>query len=327
MQYTVLGKTGLKVSKIGFGAWGIGGGAPRLRWADMWKANDTDSKKSLAIAFENGINFYDTALVYGDGHSERLITEVLDDKDVVILTKVPPKNWHWPALSTYNINDVFPKNHITEKAHESYKNLGKKTIDILLLHVWTDAWINNDEWKEAFKELKRAGIVRFFGVSVNDHEPDSVMKLVESEEIDVIEVIYNIFDQSPADKLFPLCRKKNIGIIARAPLDEGSLSGTFIYETTFNDWRKDYFTKDRLKVTVDKVNEIKNRLVSPDRTMAQIALKFCISETGADIAITGMRDPDHVEENVKSVDIRLSTEDMAYLKTQRWIKNFYPPDV
>lgn len=327
MQYTILGKTNLKVSKIGFGAWGIGGGAPNLRWADMWKANDTDSKRSLLSAFKNGINFYDTALVYGDGHSERLITEVLGDKDVVVLTKVPPKNWHWPALPAYNIKDVFPKNHIIEKAHESYNNLGKRTIDILLLHVWTDAWIGKNDWREAFQELKTTGIARFFGVSVNDHEPDSVMKLVESEEIDVIEVIYNIFDQSPADKLFPLARQKNIGLIARVPLDEGSLSGTFTSETTFNDWRKDYFTKDRLKITIDRVEKIKNKLVTPDRTMSQIALKFCISERGADIAITGMRNPDHVEENVKSVDIRLSDEYMGYLRTQRWIRNFYPPDV
>ncbi|MBI5452498.1 aldo/keto reductase [Candidatus Gottesmanbacteria bacterium] len=327
MQYTVLGKTGLKVSKIGFGAWGIGGGAPRLRWADMWKANDADSKKSLALAHKHGINFYDTALIYGDGHSERLIAEVLGDKDIVILTKVPPKNWHWPALPTYNINDVFPKDHILEKAHESYKNLGGKTIDILLLHVWTDAWIGKNDWREAFRVLKKEGIAKFFGVSVNDHEPESVMKLVESEEIDVIEIICNIFDQSPTDKLFPLCREKNIGTIARAPLDEGSLSGAFNYNTAFNDWRKDYFTKDRLKITVDKVNKIKNKLVTPDRTMAQIALKFCISGSGADIAITGMRNPHHVPENAKSVDIKLSDEEMEYLRKKRWVRNFYPPDV
>ncbi len=324
----MLGKTGLEVSRIGFGAWGIGGGAPKLRWADMWKANDTDSKKSLALAYQHGINFYDTALVYGDGHSERLIAEVLGDKkDIVVLTKVPPKNGHWPAFPTYSIQDVFPKNHIIEKAHESYNNLGKRAIDILLLHVWTDAWIDNSDWREAFRELKNEGIVKFFGVSVNDHDPDSVMKLVESEEIDVIEVIYNIFDQSPADKLFPLCREKNIGTIGRAPLDEGSLGGAFNYNTTFNDWRKDYFTKERLKITVDKVNEIKNKLVAPDRTMTQIALKFCVSEGGADMAITGMRTPGHVPENAKSVDIKLSDEDLAYLKRQRWLRNFYPPDV
>jgi len=327
MQYTILGKTNLHVSRIGFGAWGIGGGAPKLRWADMWKADDAKSKQSLMKAYELGINLFDTALVYGDGHSERLIAEVLKGKDIVVVTKVPPKNMHWPALSTYDIKDVFPKDHVIEKTHESFKNLGNRTIDVLLLHVWTDSWIDKDDWRQAFSELKKEGIVKFIGVSVNDNDPDSVLKLAQSNEVDVIEIVYNIFDQQAADKLTPLCKKNKIGIIARVPLDEGSLSGTFTYETTFNDWRKDYFTKERLKITVDRVNEIKNKLVTPHRTITQIVLKFAISENGADATITGMRNPDHVLENVKSVDIELTDEEMEYLRSQRWIRNFYPPDV
>jgi len=130
MQYTILGKTGLKISRIGFGAWGIGGGAPVLRWADMWKANDKLSKQSLLKAYELGVNFFDTALVYSDGHSERLIAEVLGDKDIIIATKVPPADWHWPARNK-DINQVFPKDWIIEKARESYKNLGSKTIIIV----------------------------------------------------------------------------------------------------------------------------------------------------------------------------------------------------
>ncbi|MBI3384848.1 aldo/keto reductase [Candidatus Gottesmanbacteria bacterium] len=126
MQYTTLGKTGLKISRIGFGGWGIGGGAPILRWADMWKADDKLSKQSLLKAYEFGVNFYDTALVYADGHSERLIADTLKGKDIIIATKVPPKDWHWPAQNK-NINEVFPKDWIIEKTRESYKNLGNKT--------------------------------------------------------------------------------------------------------------------------------------------------------------------------------------------------------
>ncbi|MBI2545046.1 MAG: aldo/keto reductase [Candidatus Aenigmarchaeota archaeon] len=325
MLYTTLGKTNLKVSRIGFGAWGIGGGAKNLKWEGMWKADDSTSKATLSKAYKNGINFYDTALEYGNGHSERLIKEVLNKNGIVIATKVPPKDMHWPAIDD-DINNVFPKDYIIQKAKESYKNLGR-TIDILQLHVWSDRWFDNDGWRDAFQVLRKEGIARFFGVSINDHNPDSAMKLVKSGEIDTIQVIYNIFDQSPRDKLFPLAKKKNVGIIARVPLDEGSLSGTFTYNTTFNDFRKDYFAKDRLKITVDKVNKIKDKLVNQKRATAQIALKFCLLDGGADVAIVGMRNPNRVEENVKSVDIEFTDEEIKFLESQRWIRNFYPEDV
>lgn len=299
MKYTILGKTKLKISRIGFGGWGIGGGAPVLRWADMWKADDKLSKQSLLNAYDQGVNFFDTALVYADGHSERLIAETLKGKDIIIATKVPPKDWHWPARNK-NINEVFPKDWILGKARESYKNLGNKVIDLLQLHVWSDDWFESNVWREAFVQLKREGIVKYFGISINDNDPNSALKLVGSGEIDTIQVVYNIFDQAPRDKLFPLARKNNIGIIVRVPLDEGSLSGTFTTKTTFNDWRKDYFTPERLKIVVDKVDAIKSKLVNSKRTMAQIALKYCLLENGVDVAIVGMRNPKHVSANLYS---------------------------
>lgn len=326
MQYATLGKTNLRISKIGFGAWGIGGGTANLRWQEMWKADDTLSKQSLLKAYEAGINFFDTALVYGDGHSERLIAKTLRGKDIIVATKVPPLDGHWPARNT-DISQVFPKDYIIDKAKESYKNLGGKTIDLLQLHIWLDDWFDSDVWREAFTQLKKAGVARYFGVSINDNDPNSALELVGSGEIDTIQVVYNIFDQAPRDQLFPLARKNNLGIIARVPLDEGSLAGTFTTETTFNDWRKDYFTPERLKIVVDKVNQIKNKLVNTNRTMAQIALKFCLLEDGADVAIVGMRNPLHVKENTESVSVSLTAEEIEYLKNQRWIRNFYPEDV
>lgn len=326
MHYTTLGKTGLKISRIGFGAWGIGGGAPILRWKDMWKADDKLSEQSLLNAYEAGVNFFDTALAYGDGHSEKLIAETLTGKDIIVATKIPPLDGHWPARNT-DISQVFPKDYIIDKAKESYRNLGGKTIDLLQLHVWLDDWLDSNAWREAFFQLKKAGVARYFGVSINDNNPNSALKLVGSGEIDTIQVVYNIFDQAPRDLLFPLARKNNLGIIARVPLDEGSLAGTFTTETTFNDWRKDYFTPERLKVVVKKVNAMKGKLVNPGRTMAQIALKYCLLKNGADVAIVGMRNPQHVKENTESVSISLTEEEIEYLKNQRWIRNFYPEDV
>ena len=292
----------------------------------MWKANDELSKQSLLKAYEMGINFYDTALAYADGHSERLIANTLKGKEIIVATKVPPKDGHWPAQNK-NINEVFPKDWILDKARESYKNLGNKTIDILQLHVWRDDWFDSNVWREAFAQLKKEGVARYFGVSINDHDPNSALKIVESGEIDTIQVIYNIFDQSPKNKLFPLARKNNIGIIARVPLDEGSLGGTLTVETTFDDWRKDYFIPERLKIVVERVNAMKNKLVNPKRTLPQMALKYCILENGADTAIVGMRNPGHVVENIKSIDVELNAEEITFLDNQRWDRNFYPEDI
>lgn len=326
MQYTTLGKTHLRVSRIGFGAWGIGGGAQKLRWADMWKADDKVSAQSLVKAYESGVNFFDTALVYGDGHSERLIAETLKGKNIIVATKVPPKDGHWPAQNT-DISHVFPVDWIVEKARESYNNLGHRTIDIVLLHVWLDDWFASEVWRNAFKQLKEEGVARYFGVSINDNDPNSALKITGSGEIDAIEVVYNVFDQAPRDRLFPLARKNNVGIIARVPLDEGSLAGAFTTETTFNDWRKDYFTPQRLKEVVKRVTTMKEILVNTKRTLTQVALQYCILGNGADVVIAGMRNPMHVEENMKSLDVKLDKNDIAFLDSQRWMRNFYPEDV
>lgn len=314
MKYTALGKTKLRVSQIGFGGWGIGG--------DMWETNEEQSRQALLKAYQNGVNFYDTALYYGNGYGERLIGQTLKNKDIIIATKVPPLDDQWPPTNK-DINKVFPKDYIIEKAKTSYKNLGNRTIDLLQLHVWLDAWFESDSWREAFSLLKKEKIARFFGVSINRHDPNSALKLVDSGEIDTVQVIYNIFDQSPKDELFPLARKRNIGIIARVPLDEGSLSGTFTNTTTFNDWRKDYFAPDRLKLIVNKVDQIKKKITRPNRSMTQIALKFCIEENAADVVIVGMRNPNHVTENAESVDIVLKKEEIKYLENQRLIRNYY----
>lgn len=326
MEYTTFGKTGLRISKLGFGGWGIGGGAPVLRWADMWKADDEESKKSLKRALELGINFFDTAYVYADGHSERLIGEVFKDKDVIIATKIPPKNMHWPVQKGIDIKEVFPKDYIIEMAYKSFENFGKRTIDLLQLHVWTDTWVDVPDWQEAFKELKDKKIANFFGVSISNHDPGSVLKLADSGKIDTIQTIYNIFDQSSEDELFPIARKRNLGIIARVPLDEGSLGGKFSYDTTFNDWRKDYFTKERLKETVDRVNKLKEKFENEKRTIAEVALKFCLSNDDVDVVIPGMRQAKHVGENVKALDIKLTKNELAYLKKNKWDRNFYPTD-
>lgn len=316
MKYRQLGRTGLKVSEVGFGCWGIG--------KQMWKADDDESRKALRKAVELGINFFDTAWVYGDGHSEKLVGELAKENDIMIATKVPPKNRDWPAALEADINEVFPKEHIIRFARESRKNLGRK-IDLLQLHVWTDKWSKGSEskvWIEAFEQLKKEGVADFFGVSINDHAPETALRLAESGKVDSLQVIYNIFDQNPEDELFKAAKKNNLGVIARVPFDEGSLTGKFTYETKFDDWRKHYFGGERLKEAVDRAEKLR-WLEKPGRTLAQAALQFCLANDAVSTVIPGMTKERHVIDNAAASYGRLAPDELKKLKQHRWKKNFY----
>ena len=244
MRYRKLGKTGLDVSEIGYGAWGIGG----RQWLG---GNDEESLSALRRALELGLNFIDTALAYNEGHSETLIGQVVKQtrSKVFVATKVPPKNRIWPAKPDVAISEVFPADYVIESTETSLKNLGLETLDLQQLHVWSPSWINQDEWRVAFEKLKKSGKVRNIGISINDHQPESALELVKTGLIDTVQVIYNIFDPTPSNKLFPLCQQYNVGVLARVPLDEGSLTGTITETTEFDpsEFRAMYFKGDRRK--------------------------------------------------------------------------------
>src|SRR5713226_3911752 len=233
-----LGRTGFQVSEIGYGAWGIGG----TQWLG---GDDQQSLEALRHAIELGLNFIDTALAYGDGHSEQLVGEVVRETrhKIYVASKVPPKNQLWPARPGIPISDVFPYAYIMESTERSLKNLGLDTIDVQQLHVWNPEWIGRDEWKRAFEDIKRSGKAQAVGVSINDHQPDSALEIIETGLIDTVQVIYNIFDQTPERNLFPLAMERDIGVIARVPLDEGGLTGKIDAYTQFDpgDFRAGYF--------------------------------------------------------------------------------------
>ncbi len=324
MKYRALGRTKIKVSEIGFGTWGIGKG--------MWNAKDSDSLLALKEAFRHGINFFDTAYVYGDGHSEKLVSaarekfsELLpkNSPPFAVATKVPPKNREWPARLNAPVSEVFPEDYVLEMAEKSWENLGKRKIDLLQLHVWSDKWVNASGWKSAFRKLKKEGMCDFFGVSINDHAPETALKIVASGEIDSVQVIYNIFDQSPEDELFDLCRENDVGVIARVPLDEGSLGGKFTEKTVFSDWRSDYFRKERMPEVLERVEKLKELLEKPKRTLPQAALAFCLANRAVSTVIPGMRKKERVVENSLVPEISLSASELSELKRHRWIRNFY----
>lgn len=322
MRHRKLGRTGFDVSEIGFGAWGISG----AQWIG---ASEHQSLIALRTAIEQGIDFIDTALAYGDGVSERLVGEVVRESGgrVRVATKVPPKNRVWPARPGIGIEEVFPYDYIMASAEESLKNLRLDSIDLLQLHVWNPDWLNDEDWRKAFHNLKASGKVRAVGVSINDHQPDSAIGIIETGLIDSVQVIYNIFDQTPERTLFPACQKHNIGVIARVPFDEGSLTGRINADTVFpeGDFRKGYFKGDRKQQVADHVNAIVRDLKLHDTTaLPGIAIRFCLSAPAVSTVIPGMRSVSSVNGNVTaSGQGPLPTDMLDMLRRHAWNRNFY----
>ena len=321
MNYRKLGRTGLEVSEVGYGAWGIG--------KDAWiGAEDDESLRALNRAIDLGLNFIDTALAYGEGHSERLVGQVVREREetVYVATKIPPKNRIWPAPSGLHPDEVFPKDYVRECTETSLKNLGFEAIDVQQFHVWSDEWVGRGGWLEAVEELKGEGKIRFFGVSINDHQPGNAVKLIETGVVDTVQVIYNVFDQSPEDELFPACQEHDVGVIVRVPFDEGALTGRITSDTTFDedDFRNDYFRGDRKQQVYERVQAIISELGVTDDEVAGVALRYVLSHPAVSTVIPGMRSVRNVERNIAVADGKgLSRDQAQALKAHRWDRNFY----
>ena len=320
MRHRKLGKTGFEVSEIGFGAWGIG----KSEWVG---ADDAQSLRTLKAARDSGINFFDTALAYGDGHSESLLARAFGkSKDVVIASKVPPKNLIWPAQDAAPLDDVFPAAYVLESLDTSLKNLQRETVDVYQFHVWNDRWAEQSEWQETVRNMRASGKVRAVGISINDHQPANSLKGLATGLIDCVQVIYNIFDQSPQDELFPYCRKHSIGVIARVPFDEGSLTGKIRPETEFadDDFRNQYFGGDRKKEVWQHVQKIVKDTGTELNDLPALALRFCLSDSAVSSVIPGMRRPEHAQANAAASDKGpLPLQIMEKLKASRWFHNYY----
>jgi aryl-alcohol dehydrogenase-like predicted oxidoreductase len=322
MRYRKLGRTGFEVSEIGYGAWGIGG----VQWQG---GSDDESLRAVTRAIELGVNLIDTALAYNDGHSERLVGAIVRQarSPIRVATKVPPKNRLWPARRGIGIDQVFPYDYVIESTNASLKNLGLDVIDVQQFHVWNPEWIGRDEWRRAFEDLKKTGKVRAVGVSINDHDPDSALELMRTGLIDTVQVIYNIFDQSPARSLFPLAQELNIGVIARVPFDEGGLTGSITEDTQFEpgEFRAAYFRGDRKKQVVEHVDALKRDLAGVvDGPLAEIALRFTISHPAVSTVIPGMRRVRNAEANTGvSAKGPLDEATLAVLRRHAWARNFY----
>jgi aryl-alcohol dehydrogenase-like predicted oxidoreductase len=320
MRYRNFGKSGIKVSEVGYGAWGIG--------KSMWVgADDEQSLLSLKTARDAGVNFFDTALAYGEGHSEQLIARAFgNSREVIIASKVPPMPRIWEVKAGAPLRDTFPKAYVLSSLDHSLKHLGREQLDVYQFHTWHDDWATDHEWKETVRELKSSGKVRLVGISVQNHQPANVLDALETGLVDCVQVIYNIFDQSPEDELFPFCQQNGIGVIVRVPFDEGALTGKITPQTNFpeGDFRHVYFSGNRKQEVWDAVEAIVHDLGISLDELPSVALRFCLSHEAVSTVIPGMRNIRNVTANVAASDAGpLPPETLQKLRAHRWVRNFW----
>jgi aryl-alcohol dehydrogenase-like predicted oxidoreductase len=314
MKYRKLGRTGFDICDISYGLWGMSG------WTG---SSDHESLASLQLSIDLGCNFFDTAWAYGEGKSDGLLGEIMQrnrGKRLYAASKIPPANDRWPAVPEYKYDDVFSPKHVFEYADKIRKQLRVDTIDLLQFHVWDDSWTNEPDFRATVEKLKRDGIIHFFGLSINRWEPNNAIKALRTGLVDVVQVIYNIFDQSPEDELFPVCQELNIGVIARVPFDEGSLGGKMTLETRFpeGDWRGGYFGPENLPPTIERVEKLK-RILPQGISLPEMALRFILSHPAVSTTIAGMRKAEHVRQNIATSDAGpLDKNLLTELKKHRW---------
>jgi len=314
MKYRKLGRTGFDVSDIAYGLWGMSG------WSG---SSDQESLGSLQLSVDLGCNFFDTAWAYGNGKSDGLLGDTMarnTGKRLYAASKIPPANDRWPALPEYKYQDVFSPQHVFRFADRIRKQLRVDTIDLLQFHVWDDSWTGDPDFRSTVEKLKRDKWIRFFGLSINRWQPENAIKALRTGLVDAVQVIYNIFDQAPEDELFPVCQELNVGVIARVPLDEGSLGGKMTLETRFppDDWRALYFGPENLEKTIRRVDKVKE-IVPHGMSLPEMALRFILSHPAVSTTIVGMRKPEHVHKNIATGDAGpLDKSLLAELKKHRW---------
>ena len=314
MKYRKLGRTNFEVSEMGDGLWGMSG------WTG---SDDKESLSSMQLAVDLGCNFFDSAWAYGEGKSDGLLGETMQKnrgKRLFAASKIPPANDRWPAIPEYKYHDVFSPAHVLKYADLIRKQLRTDSIDVLQFHVWDDSWTNEPDFRSTIEKLKKDGVIRFFGLSINRWEPENGIKAIQTGLVDVVQVIYNIFDQAPEDELFPLCKEMNVGVIARVPFDEGSLGGKMTLETRFpeGDWRAGYFGPENLPQTIRRVEKLKE-ILPQGMSLPEMALRFILSHPVVSTTIPGMRKAEHVRQNIAASDAgTLDKTLLAELKKHRW---------
>jgi aryl-alcohol dehydrogenase-like predicted oxidoreductase len=321
MRYRPLGsRTNCQVSEIGFGTWSYDG---------YDGAADQQAREAHQLGVDLGCTLFDTAPVYGAGRAEQMLGDLVRSNAVshlVTATKITPLNGRFPSRRGDRLEDAFPPEHISACARRSLDNLGVRKIGLLQFHGWEDAWAHDGSWQRAVMTLKDQGLIDAIGISVNRWEPWNVIRTLQTEYIDAVQVIYNIFDQAPEDELFPACRELGVGVIARVPLDEGSLGGMLSTTSSWpdDDFRSKYFGGASLIESVERVERLMP-LVPDGGTLAELSLRFILANPDVSTVIPGMRRLEHVRANVAVSNLpALEPGLVAALREHRWERTYEP---
>ena len=308
MKYRTLGKSDLNVSVIGFGAWGIGG-------YPFWQnEGNEESVNAIRKAFELGINFFDTAPVYGFGLSETLMGKALKDvrKKVIIATKC---GLRWKKEELKSLSKNASKDSITEEVEMSLKRLQTDYIDLYQIH-WPDESTPIAESMEALCKIQESGKIKHIGVS--NFSLEQLEEAVKYGNIVSLQPMYNMVERDIEKDLLPFCQKKNIGIIAYSPLASGILTGKYNEDTKFTDWRGKgiigHFTDDTYRSNIKKIKKISKIAEKLEKTMGQLAINWAINKPGITTAIVGIKNTKHIEENMDSVGWNIPGEDLQEIE-------------
>jgi len=300
MQYRQLGRTGLEVSSCSFGSWAIGG-----NWGQV---DDKESLAALHIAIDLGVNFIDTADVYGDGRSERLISQVLKDRseDLIVATKAGRR------LDPHT-SEGYNRENLTAFIDRSLKNLGVETLDLVQLHCPPIEVYYRPEVFGFLDDLVKSGKIRFYGVSVEKVE--EAIKAVEFPNVQTVQIIFNIFRERPVDLFFKLAKQKQVGILARVPLSSGMLTGKMTSNTKFEaeDHRQfnrngesfdkgETFSGVDYQLSLKAVEELRH-LVPEGWSMAQFALRWILMHDAVTCVIPGAKRPSQAQDNALAADL------------------------
>jgi len=320
MRYRRLGKTGVTVSEIGFGAWAIGGG-----WGEQ---REDDSRAALQRALDLGCSFIDTAAGYGDGRSERIIAAVLRERKqaVFVATKTPPAPGPWPPTPYCRDDERYSEPYLRASVEERLRNLGVERVDLLQLHTWTRAWNRNPRPFELLRKLRDEGKIRFVGVSTPEHDQNGVIDLMRGGLVDVVQVIYNVFEQEPAAELLPVAQETGTGVIVRVAFDEGVLTGKYTKDSAFaeGDFRRRYFAGDRLERAVARAEKVRAELAGSDLTLPQAALQFALAHPAVSTVIPGIRSVTQAEANCAVSDLPPMSDELASrLRRHAWLRAFW----
>ena len=323
MQYRNFGSTGWQISEIGFGAWQLGG--------DWAAADDALSIRTLLHAFERGVNFVDTAQMYGNGHSETIIGQALKQwhgARIYVATKVQPTNWPSPNEDAPMMQGRYPDGYLRKAVEDSLVRLQLERLDLLQLHCWIPDGLTELGWLETLNDLRREGKLDKVGVSIRDYRPKDGVALAKSGLVSSQQVVFNLFEQRPAGDLFHATTDAAPAFIARVPFDSGSLIGNWT-EHTYQSWASgsvphSLFRGERFAQTLVRVEKLKQECAPYFSTLAEATIRYILHSKQVGTVIPGMSTRQEVNMNIAYSDGReFPQELLEKLKSHCWPRNYY----